>query len=202
VRISFGYHEALFCDKCHTENHWQDTTELKPEPTRGYTELCAQILRQNQPIKVEILDYAKSEYKFITKTILSSTFPNLLMIQALKSHIRTTEITGLIEICPSFRHSLAKWLWAPDGMAPLKSPILTTLDLSLTNLSQPSRRLTHEELHLLALRHLYIRYPLYNEPTEYEEPYWLPILRLIGNELRTLHLPWERKLHGDIPGEI
>jgi hypothetical protein len=203
VRVSLGDHKCQFCSMCQLQQqqHRQEIAEAQ-EANIDYSGLYMQILRQNQPFRATMLDYSYSENQFVEQTILPSAFPNLVVVQVLRYSISAAEVIRFIESCPSFRHSFVSCFWNPGSMAPLKSLILTTLTLSLEFTGSLLKVLTHEDLYLPALRHLYIQPSWSLQGSAHVEPLYFPFLRLTGRELRTLHLPREKGLLGDISGEL
>ncbi|PVG04343.1 hypothetical protein CPB86DRAFT_213214 [Serendipita vermifera] len=202
IRISFGDHQYLCCRKCH--QYYGETLRTLDHK---FPKLCVQIIHQIQPLKTEMLDLVGHSSGCGASMILPSAFPNLVAVQVMRSVTPTTEDIQLIEVFPSLRHSFSKCQWVPSTMGPLKSPLLTTLTLSL-RIPEPSlHMLTYDDLYLPALKHLHIEIYILDELREYDEPSWLPLVRLplvrlIGKELRTLRVSSERGFSGDIPGEI
>ncbi|PVG04344.1 hypothetical protein CPB86DRAFT_778596 [Serendipita vermifera] len=87
-------------------------------------------------------------------------------------------------------------------MGPLRSPILTTLTLSISIPNPSLKVIARGNLHLPVLRHLHITSSRYEDIGEYDEPCWMPFIRLIGSNLRTLRVTRESHYLKEIPGEI
>jgi hypothetical protein len=202
LRISLGDHNRRLCDACKFEQLWPESYEPRPPhfwESDGYIELCSRLLKRGQSVKTEIIDYGFSgDYLHIDD--LSRIFPNVVRIQA-HSVVDATECSKAIESLPLLRHIYTHLDWFGAKFS-LKSSSLTTLVLSC-DIRHPSFwPLAKERLHLPALRYLQIR-RCYGNSTFYEGPAWLPLLKIVGEELRALHLPDEgTDEKEDVPGEI
>jgi hypothetical protein len=200
VRISFKYHEVSYCRACKPEGF--EAVPRRGQRHSNYLELCRDILEHTRPFKTEIIDYGDNGHRILGQLVTPRTFPNLVQIQARSQTIPAIEVIRIIESFPSFRHMFSRLEWPEGEPLILKSPTLLTLHLSFCILDPSFMPFTREKIHLPALRHLHIGYSDCELPNEYKEPSWLHVLRLIGRELRTLHVPWEMGYSGEIQGEI
>jgi hypothetical protein len=197
LRVSFQGHDFEWCDSC--------KPELLPRQynNEGYLSFWYFFLRQAKPFKTEILEYGPSEYNLMEEFISPLFFPDLVRIHAMDEAMSPEEVIMFAESIPSFRHMYTELIWYEGELFSLKSSTLTTLILSFSIPNTSSMLFTDKSLQLPALRHLHIEDCTYEQPNEYEEPAWLPLLRITGKELRTLFLPYEVKCtKGDVPKEI
>jgi hypothetical protein len=197
VRISFGPHPNLCCEACKPELFLQDGFKME------YFKLCRYILEREQSLEAQILDFGVFSYEIFEQISVPRTFPNLVTVQGNNMSISSITAIETIDSLPYLRHMYMRLHWAQERILTLRSSTLTTLYLSLMSPDASSTLFTTESLHLPALRNLHIDGINYMHFQTYAEPAWLPLLKVLGRELRTLYLPYEaRCLKQTVPGEI
>lgn len=102
---------------------------------------------------------------------------------------------------PSLRHLYTRCRWSEGRI--LRFSALATLVVSF-QIPHPSFvSFTAQNIDLPALMYLHIQYCAYEEPEEYDEPAWLPFVKIVGKELRILSLPLEiSRSTSKMPNEI
>jgi hypothetical protein len=199
LRVSFGRHGDSYCKACQPGRHFHGSVEISQRKQGEYYDLCAQIFRLLQPLNAEILQFStKMKYVDLDRCLLPSSFSNVVAIHTTNHEIVQESFVYLIKSVPSLRHGLAACFWAPSAQVSLRSPILTTLILTII---APPSSLTHENLCLPVLRHLDLRL-LQVSILVPNAPRWLPILRLIGSELKTLRITQVLDSARDVSREI
>jgi hypothetical protein len=202
LRISFGHHKDSYCSMCQPELHFQDSGSIPRGKQDEYYELCTQIFHLVPPLNVEILHFAtKVEQVLIDRCILPFSFSKVVAIHTANCEIGQGILAQLIGSLPSFRYSLAACIWTPSVQLSLRSSILTTLILAVVVPLPYLQPLTHEHFYIPSLRHLDLQFllaPMYVP----DEPRWLPILRVIGSELKTLRITQVLDSARSVSGEI
>ncbi|PVG04346.1 hypothetical protein CPB86DRAFT_869041 [Serendipita vermifera] len=200
LRISFDGHDGIYCDLCKPQKFRLDEgAAFHQRSDKKYLELCSHILDKMKPLRAEIIDLP-TRCSGIENLVSPTMFPRAVHIRAMWGNIPITEVVQLIESLPSLHHMYVPCIWVENKVSSLKSTTLTTLFLSFQTLSFTS--FAKESIHLPALRHLHLDYACHRDSDDYNEPAWLPLLRVIGKELRTLYLPWDTMFYGQIPGDL
>ncbi|PVG04350.1 hypothetical protein CPB86DRAFT_810185 [Serendipita vermifera] len=194
-----------YCPQCQPKKLWSTSEDTREEKDHAFTynELCWLILQRASPLNVSILDIFRGDPQTLRQYINQSTFPNLIVLSSELRLLHAAEVIDSTACLPMFRHVLAKCFWNPVTMRSLRSSTVTTLSI-VFHASDPSFISSIQDIsHLPALRHLCIRNFNCSYRGDYEEPLWLPLLRVLGKDLRTLYLPLDPSgLPLDIPPEL
>jgi hypothetical protein len=203
LRISLDDHSDKFCDACKPEQAWPGSSgPYHSSFLCSYFGLCSHLLQQQRPLKAEILDYGPRIYDNPKILDLWDILPNLVRIEA-NDAIKETEEIENIESLPVLCHIFRELEWLGTGNFSLKSSTLTTLILSIRIQRTSLLPLNKGTLCLPALRNLHIESCYYEDPDEYDEPAWVPLVEIIGKELRTLYLPLEANCsQSEVPREL
>jgi hypothetical protein len=199
-RIIFDSHGSSLCDDCKPEKFQLDP----PFSGDNYTRLVNSILEHEKPLQATILDCKRGSYLLAFSVARADTLPNLLRFNALDDALLRRKIINIIESLPSLRHAYTEVYWFRDEVFSLKSATLTTLNITF-NFTNPSlfASFTDNSFYLPTLMHLNINVSSHYRYEQYDEPTWLPLVRIIGKGLRTLSLPAEEKCRRkDVPEEI
>jgi hypothetical protein len=205
IRISFNGHNDNWCKVCKSKGIYSSSQGGRPN-RGGYFQLCRAIIEENQPFRAQIID-CKYDNSRILDGLLSS-FPHLVCIHAphvlsVNPIFTATELIQSIGSLSFLRHVYTDLRWVGNNLLSIKSSTLTTLSLSFSVPNPSFTSFSDKRLFLPAPRHLHVRSCLYNEPVRYEEPSWLPLVRILGRELRSLFLPREVGCTTKVvPGEI
>lgn len=202
IRIRFNGHADIFCENCKPEKNRLDgeVTVLGLGEYFGY---CRQIFEQEQSFKVEILECDYYGYGILWGLISPQKVPNLTTVLDEHEAACGTEHFRDIVSLPFLRYANIKITGSGDGAPIFISSTLTTLVLTLW-IPNPSFALfTDKNLSLPSLRHLEIQHSLYHRLSIYDEPAWLPLLKVVGKKLRTLCLPLDVQCRqATLPGQI
>jgi hypothetical protein len=199
-RIIFDSHGSSLCNDCKPEKFQLDPSFSGDD----YAYLVNSILEHEKPLQATILDCKRGSYLLAFSVARADTLPNLLRFNAMDDALLRRKIINIIESLPSLRHAYTEVYWFRDDVFSLKSATLTTLNITFNfvDLSFFTSCLDNS-FYLPALIYLNINVYPYHEYEQYDEPTWLPLVRIIGNRLRTLSLPVEEKCQRkDVPGEI
>jgi hypothetical protein len=199
-RIVLDAHSRSLCNDCKPDQFQLDP----PFSGEGYTHLVNSIFEHKKPLQATILDCKRGSYLLAFSVARADTLPNLLRFNAMDGAPIRDKIINIIESLPSLRHAYTEVYWFRDQVFSLKSSNLTTLNITFnfTDLSFFASCVDNS-FYLPALMHLNINVFPHHRYEQYDEPTWLPLVRIIGRKLRTLSLPVEEKCQRkDVPGEI
>jgi hypothetical protein len=204
VRISLrnGDHDYALCEECKPREVIPKLAHIY-EKYINFSLFCRDILSYGSPTQAKILDHGPGN-RVLDLGAVSYYFPNLVRIQAMDEIVNGEKLIKVVESLRALRYVYTPLDWSSGCPLSLKSSTLTTLHLNI-HISDSSFVVpTKEALYLPSLRHLYIERVWGVEPIGYQEPLWLPLVKIIGKELRTLYLPMEITGHkiDRIPGEI
>jgi hypothetical protein len=186
IRISFQGHNVSWCDRCQPELFLSDFLSQSP-PGPSYDRLCKGIIEARAPFKVEIIDYSEMAQHILRNLNSSVIFPNVVSIYG------TDESTpNIIESFPLLRYLNMGLDWFGGELLTLSSSTLTNMHLCYTIPNPSFTVFTDTSIQLPALRHLYIEGSEYEELYEYDEPAWVPLLKIVGKELKTLFFDKEQ----------
>jgi hypothetical protein len=194
-------HFGDLCKDCELEKLVPDSDDrsLQLDMYRrcDYIQLCCHLLEGEKPLRTEIVNCGWDGDLILSRKGLERIFPNLMCIHTEDVQIDTFFALNMIRSLPSLCHMYI------DNSLELKSPTLITLYLSIHIPNLPLTAFTEENLYLPALRDLYITSSWYERSQEYDELAWLPLVKALGKELRTLFLLVERGCNNKIvPEEI
>jgi hypothetical protein len=140
---------------------------------------------------VEILDYGNGGYLILPLLDFPRVFPTLMRVQAMDIIMDIHEVANLIQSLPCLRHIYIQrncYLGGRNEVRSLTSSTLTTLYFPPQWNRSPDIVFENAIVSLPALRHLrFDQVPV----DENEELSWLPRLRLVGKELRSLYVCWD-----------
>jgi hypothetical protein len=206
IRISMERHGDEFCEACQPQQIWPRSSELYPYVTghTGYYQLCHDIFQSIKPLKATILDYAYNEDVIFQRGDWSRFLSNLARVQAANSYILGgTERIEVMESLLSMRHLYMHVDLFTETKFSVHSSTLTTLCIEFLIPDPSYTFFPAKDIYLPALRHLHILDSGYEEPATYDELAWLQLVRVVGKNLRTLHVPFERRCSlRVVPGEI
>jgi hypothetical protein len=189
-------HFGDLCKDCSLEKLVPDSDDcsLQLDMYRryDYIQLCCHLLEGEKPLRAEIVNCGWNGDLILSRKGLEHIFPNLMCIHTEDVQVDTFFALNMIRSLPSLCHMypFLKDVYI-DNSVELKSPTLITLYLSIHIPNLPLTAFTEETLYLPALRHLYITSSWYERSQEYDELAWLPLVKAVGKELRTLFLPVE-----------
>ncbi|PVG04326.1 hypothetical protein CPB86DRAFT_778589 [Serendipita vermifera] len=190
IRISFDKHPDWFCSDCKLGPYWLKQTE-DFQKGNGYIGLCYRLISQYwQGLEAEILDYGLSGVyvHFIYDFFPPHMFPNLQCVPSRTdstSMLFWSQVLDVVKSFPSLRHMYPNYKWSESTSMVLKSSILTTLVLSFDIPDRFSIPFTAQR------------------GGKYDNPAWLPFIRIVGENLHSLSLPLEERcLQSRIPSEI
>jgi hypothetical protein len=207
VIISFEDHGDDFCDDCMHEELWPELAKHYRSRLPGegaYSGLCSSLLESKKPFKAEILDYGYFGHEFVAEGDWSRIFPNLIRVESNWDHtLPAYTLAEVIGTLQSLRHIYMQLVWDVREKLSMKSLSLTTLVLDLYIPNSSFTILIEESLCLPALRNLHVENSSYAQPDEYDEPAWLPLVRVVGRTLRTLGVREETECRmKEVPEEI
>ncbi|PVG04325.1 hypothetical protein CPB86DRAFT_869027 [Serendipita vermifera] len=191
VRILVDRHDRWFCRLCKPQEVLRDRFDGS-----HYFVHCHRILEQEQPLKAEILevDIKKGALRgFISPEL----FPNLTNVLDFDRTPFETETLSTVASFSHLRHLYIQGRW--DNTWTLKSPTLVSLVLDFPVPDPSFASMIDKTIDLPALRHLWIQTSFYRQPSSYNEPAWLLLLKVVGKELRTLNLPVEIRCTSTLP---
>ncbi|PVG04334.1 hypothetical protein CPB86DRAFT_869033 [Serendipita vermifera] len=201
IRISFE--DSHRCYRKSFQPQHLPRADIERSMRAEYFKHCREILQREGPLRVEIIQCNLYWEDVLELVVSPDIFPNLASVHAKNDSLPATQLVPFIESYPSLRHMYTNCAWDHDTKVSLKSSTLTTLVFSLPILTSLDPLVTRESVDLPALRHLELRTCTYEWSAVYDENAWLPFLRIVGKELRTLFLPGElRRNLKDIPGEF
>jgi hypothetical protein len=189
LSLRFNNHGEGLCKDCKPK-------QFVPEPDDhnkwyyrfNYASLHSHILRLERLPRVEILDYGGYGSSILPEVDLSQVFPNLLRFQAMDGTTKLDGVVKAIQSLPSLRHMYAqpdKDDRVDDKTRQLRSSNLTTLYISSCWSKSLLNRLKGTTIPLPALRHLHFQI----QSKDRDSASWLALLRMVGKELKSLHLP-------------
>jgi hypothetical protein len=188
IRISFGDHGLSCCDDCLPEQFLSDSP-YQTRPGLSYIELCEKIIEVRASFGAKIFDCETGMWPILRKVSLSVLFPNLESIYGLDRGMNIPRVET-IEKLPLLRHLHTGIDWFEERPLSLSSSTLTNLHLGFIIPNPSFTVFTDLGIQLPALRHLHIEYSEY-ELDEYDEPAWIPLLKAVGKQLKTLFLQKE-----------
>jgi hypothetical protein len=201
IRVSFGDHSIPVPFGDHTFSSM--CSLCKPEQFRAFlpdfqdslSHLLWLILKHATPLRAEIISPGPGESTLFYEFILEHSLSSLICIQAMDKKMPSLNISQVFEALPSLRHLNTVLPSFEEETLSLKSSTLTNLSLSFV-LPSPSIIITDKDLYLPALRHLRILKCRYKNPNYHDEPAWLPFVKIVGKELRTLYVPMDNQYTG------
>jgi hypothetical protein len=189
IRISFGDHGLSCCDDCRPEQ-FLSGSPYQTQPGLSYIELCESIIDPRTSFGAKIFDCESAMWLILRRVPLSVLFPNLESVYGLYGGISTSKVVEMIETLPLLCHLHIGLDWFDDRPLSLSSSTLTNLHLRFMITNPSFTVFTDLGMRLPALRHLHIEYSEY-ELDEYDEPAWVPLLKVVGKQLKTLFLQKE-----------
>jgi hypothetical protein len=194
IRVSLedDDHHDLMCYDCKRGNILPESEGPDGwDETSNYANLRNHILEQIESLEAIILDHGRYGDLLLPSDGLSEILPNLVCVHDTGASITEYKVINMINSIPALRYLYIPLDCFHDKLLSLKSSTLTTLHFSFTIPDPSCIMFTNENLHLPALRHLYIEECQYGRPDYYDEPAWMSLVKIVGKELRTLFLPGE-----------